>query len=379
MITRFSVILIVLVSLISCVEEFQPQLNESDELLVVDGKITNLEGPYTIKLSRSSGLDIHAIEPVAGASVVIIEENGPAVSLTEIEPGTYQTKVDGLQGKVGKSYKLALNIEGIQYETDYELLKKPTEINSVDARFEYQASFNSPEDVPGIQFYVNTDNSTFEEDYFLWTLEGTYKYNASLMIYYVYDGSLREFDNHDTLNTCYISYDIGGIYTARTANLSVPQVLDKPLYFLPATDIRLSVRYSLFTTQYSISEEAYQFWRQVELQSGGGESLYTSQPYQIRGNVKNISDPDEAILGYFTVAGVSQNRIFMDQPAEVNILLEDCVPDPMALIEIFDSKPEDWPIYLPGGEGVSLGLVNPDCVDCQKSGGTIKKPSFWVD
>jgi hypothetical protein len=233
MITRFSVILIVLVSLISCVEEFQPQLNESDELLVVDGKITNLEGPYTIKLSRSSGLDIHAIEPVAGASVVIIEENGPAVSLTEIEPGTYQTKVDGLQGKVGKSYKLALNIEGIQYETDYELLKKPTEINSVDARFEYQASFNSPEDVPGIQFYVNTDNSTFEEDYFLWTLEGTYKYNASLMIYYVYDGSLREFDNHDTLNTCYISYDIGGIYTARTANLSVPQVLDKPLYFLP--------------------------------------------------------------------------------------------------------------------------------------------------
>ena len=88
MITRFSVILIVLVSLISCVEEFQPQLNESDELLVVDGKITNLEGPYTIKLSRSSGLDIHAIEPVAGASVVIIEENGPTVSLTEIEPGT---------------------------------------------------------------------------------------------------------------------------------------------------------------------------------------------------------------------------------------------------------------------------------------------------
>lgn len=374
MITRDVVLLIMLVSLVSCVEEFQPQLDESDQLLVVDGKITNLEGPYTIKLSRSSGLDIHAIEPVAGASVIISEENGPSVSLTEIEPGTYQTEADGLQGEVGKSYKLALNIGGIQYETDYELLKKPTAINSVDARFEYQASYETPEDVPGLQFYVNTDNSTFKEDYFLWTLEGTYKYHASLLIYYVYDGSFREFDNHDTLNTCYRTYDIRGVYTASTSNLSAPQVLDKPLYFLPATDIRLSVRYSLFTSQYSISKDAYQFWHQVELQSNGGESLYTTQPYQIRGNVKNINNPDEPILGYFTVAGVTQNRIFMDQPPEVDIVLEDCVPDPMALIAVFDSKPEDWPIYLPKG-----GMVNEECVDCQLLGGKLEKPSFWLD
>lgn len=378
MITRIWVILFFAVSLVSCVEEFQPQLEETDPLLVVDGKISNLEGPYTINLARSTGLNIQDIEVVTGAEVYILEENGPTVSLEEIAPGTYVTAKNALQGQVGKSYKLQVNIQGQRYESDYELLKKPTAIASVEPRFEYQATFASPEDVPGIQFYINTEESTFKEDFYLWKLEGTYQYHSSLLIHYVYDGSFHEFQNHDTLNTCYKSYDIGGVFTAGTENLSVAQVVDKPLYFLPAIDSRLSVRYSLLTTQYSLDKEAYEFWKEVEMQSAGGESLYTTQPYQIRGNVKNVNRPDEAVLGYFTVAGVSQNRIFVDKPLEANIVLEDCIPDPLALMLIYDLPPEYWPIYLPGGED-GLGWVEPECMDCQLLGGVLDKPTFWID
>jgi hypothetical protein len=378
MITRIWVILLIVLSLGSCVEEFQPQLEDTDPLLVVDGKLSNLEGPYTISLARSTGLDIQDLEAVTGAEVSILEKNGPTVILEEIEPGTYRTAENVLQGEVGKSYKLQINVGGKHYESDYELLKKPTAIASVEPRFEYQSTFESPEDVPGIQFYIDTEESTFKEDYYLWNLEGTYQYHSSLLIYYVYDGSLREFDNHDTLHTCYQTYDIGGVFTAGTENLNVAQVVDKPLYFLPAVDRRLSVRYSLLTTQYSLSKDAYEFWKQVEIQSAGGESLYTTQPYQIRGNVKNVNDSDEAVLGYFTVAGVSQNRIFVDKPEEVNIEFEKCIPDGLALMLIFDLPAEYWPIYLPGAED-GLGWVEPECMDCQLLGGVLEKPSFWID
>lgn len=378
MITRIWVIWLLLVSLSSCVEEFQPKLDDTDPLLVIDGKITNQPGPYTIKLSRSTGLDIQDVEVVSGADVRIQEENSGEVLLEEIAPGSYQTEANALQGQIGKSYKLKINIQGEEYESDYELLKKPTAIAFVEPRFEYQATFAAPEEVPGFQFYITTDQSTFKEDYYLWKLEGTYKYHSSLLIHYVYNGSFQEFENHDTLHTCYKTYDIGGVFTAGTENLNVAQVVDKALYFLPAVDDRLSVRYSLLTTQYSLSKEAYEFWKQVEIQSAGGESLYTTQPYQIRGNVRNVNNADEAVLGYFTVAGVSQNRVFVDKPYEANIFMEDCVPDPMGLMIIYDLPPEYWPIYLPGGED-GLGWVEPECMDCQLLGGYLEKPSFWID
>ena len=379
MIIRSFLFFTLLISLVSCVENFQPQLDESDTLLVVDGTITNMEGPYTVKLSISSGLDIQAVTPASNAMVTLVEEDGPSEILTEYEPGIYRTKAGGMKGLTGKRYKLLVNYDGRKYESEFQLLKAPTSISSVEAILEYKATAESPEEVPGIQFYVNTASSPYEDDYYLWTLNGTYKYHASLLIYYVYEGALREFNDHDSLNTCYHTYDIGGLYTAKTGNLTEPRITGKPMYFLPATDSKLSVRYSLLTTQYSISKEAYDFWHAVEQQVAHGGSLYTTQPYQIRGNVKNIDNPDEAVLGYFMVAGVTQNRLFVNTPPEVKIELQDCVPDVMALIAIFDSGPDEWPIYLPGGDNVPLGYVDPSCVDCQRLGGVLEPPSFWED
>ena len=41
----------------SCIKEYWPKLESGGEnLLVVDGQITNAAGPYTVKLSRSSSV-----------------------------------------------------------------------------------------------------------------------------------------------------------------------------------------------------------------------------------------------------------------------------------------------------------------------------------
>jgi hypothetical protein len=376
---RILILLPLVLFLNSCVEEFRPDLDEINQFLVVDGGISNIEGPYTIKLSISSGLDIISPEPISGAIVSIVEEDGMEEILTEVEPGTYMTKEGGIQGIIGHSYKLMLEIEGKKYESEYEVIREPTAIKSIDAELEYRSFPDATEEVPGIQFYVNSEVSKDPETYFLWLQEGTYKYKSSLLIYYEFNGFISEFNNHDSLQTCYLTYRIHEIQTANTNNLEVPEIKAKPLHFLPANDRKLKIRYSLLTSQLSVSKAAYEFWYGLERQTKNNTSLHTSQPYQIRGNVKNMNDSTEAVLGYFLVSGQSQKRIFLDRPNEVEIYIEDCALDYMGYAYIFWTRQPEWPIYITQGASGARAIAAKGCMDCRRTGGVLEAPSFWVE
>lgn len=362
----------------SCVEEFQPELNEFENLLVVDGGITNEEGPYTILLNISSGLENIKQEPVMGATIIIREENGPFEVLSEITPGTYQTAPGGIKGETGKRYRIEIAVNGKLYESDYELLKEPTAIESVQASLTFKAFPDASEEVPGYQFYINTELSPYEQDYYLWRMEGTYKYESDFFIFYVYEGSFIEFKNHDSLKVCYRTYTVGDVFTTNTNNLIEPKVLAKPLNFLPAIDNKLSIRYSLLTRQYSIGKEAYEFWHAIERQTSGNASLYTGQPYQIRGNVKNTDNPDEPILGYFLVAGVSENRIFVDRPLNVGYYLAGCQLDYEGMQYVTFTSPDEWPVYITVGEE-GRALSGSGCMDCRQLSGVLNVPDFWIE
>ena len=86
---RTILILIFLAMLSSCIEEFYPQIDENEYLLVVDGGISNEEGPYVVHLSVTSGLEKVLPVPVRNAKVYIIEEDGQEELLNEAEPGKY--------------------------------------------------------------------------------------------------------------------------------------------------------------------------------------------------------------------------------------------------------------------------------------------------
>jgi hypothetical protein len=370
--------LLLVLAITSCVEEFRPELDEFENLLVVDGRITNEDGPYTISLSISSGLDIIKQEPVENAIVTIKEEVGGSEILTEIKPGIYETSFGGIKGMPGKSYKLIVSTNGQQYESDYELLKDPTPIASVEVEVEYKGFPDAPDIVPGYQFYINAAQSPYEQDYYLWTQEGTYKYKSDLIIVYIYEGGFADFQNHDSLQTCYRTYRVDEVFTTSTTNLATPEVIAHPLHFLPATDKKLKIRYSMLTRQYSVSKKAYDFWHGIEIQSSNSGSLYTAQPYQIRGNLKNINNPEEAVLGYFLVAGVSENRLFVNRPSGIEIFISQCVLDYEGISLIGFTSPDEWPFYITIGEE-GLALSGNGCMDCRQLGGVLEKPWFWID
>lgn len=104
----------------ACRDEFMPEMDKYENLLVVDGIIANEPGPYTIKLSRTSNDNKPDYNPLPGCNVNLHEEAGSLEVLKEVDPGVYRTDSGGIRGQVGKSYKLEINTpDDEHYESEF--------------------------------------------------------------------------------------------------------------------------------------------------------------------------------------------------------------------------------------------------------------------
>jgi hypothetical protein len=128
------VIFLIIYALPACVKDFQPKTNKYDDLLVVDGTITNEKGSYTITLSKSANINQFAIlKPYSKCKVEIMDNIGNKEELKEVTSGIYKTdSINGIQGVVGIKYKIKITTpEGELYESTDEELKKPIGIQTV--------------------------------------------------------------------------------------------------------------------------------------------------------------------------------------------------------------------------------------------------------
>ncbi len=318
---KILVFLIVISLFQACIEEFSPKITAYANLPVIDGTITNEPGPYIVKLSKSLAVDDLGYFPVTGANIKISDNLNTEETLTEIKPGVYSTDSMGIRGLVGRKYRITVKIEDKTYQSNFEELKNPSGIDSVYTKIESKETAEG--NFEGLQFYINAEDTNDKNRYFLWKLIETYKYKPGLQVeylYYFYSDSIASVEN-DSINEfvninneCWNSEKIKDIYTYSTQNFTDSKVNNFALHYVNTDTKKLSEKYSLLINQYSITEDAYEYWNEIKKQNAESGSLYTTQPFQTRGNLVNIDNIDDIILGYFMVAGISKKRIYIDRP-----------------------------------------------------------------
>lgn len=370
--------------LTSCIDEYWPKINKYENRLVVDGGITDKPGPYTIRLSISSAVDNPTFNPYSNCEVIISDEDGNSETLLETESGIYKTKEEGLQGEVGKKYKLRVKTPDEKvYESQFEQLNAAEKIESVYAEIESRQDVNYPYDLSGYQFYVTTETASKDSTYFLWRLEATYHYQSDYTIRWYYDGELKWFHGPDSLYNCYRTYSVNDFYSMSTEGLSTPKIEVYPLNYVNTETRQLSVKYSLLVKQYTLNKKAFEFWDIIREQNSSSSTLFEKQPYQLHGNVFNVDNPDEPVLGYFLVAGLDEKRIFVDRPKyPVEFHYSVCtlsISDFVAYGERIWADPVLYPLYAIETNGGLRAIPPKGCTDCREHGGTITKPDFWED
>ncbi len=381
-------ITILSVLLNSCVEKYWPDLGDKyDQILVVDGLITNQPEPYTVSLSYSTPLRGGKKTNVQGCEVLITDDTENTVLLSEINPGQYVTTNPAFQGVVGRKYKLTIHTpEDKTYESGFQELKPPVGLDTVYAKLESKPNPDDDYDLTGYQFYVSSDAAIDDTNYYFWSMEQTYEYNSNYRIRYIFDGKMNPVTFPTPFYTCWKTSTVSEIFTYSTTNLTESVIHDLPLHYVTTETKELSVKYSLLIKQLSLTKEAYNYWYNLQKQVAGQGSLYDKQPYQIQGNMSNIVNPEETVLGYFLVAGSDEKRIFVDKPTDVQFHYStNCGMVTDDLMRMLYSIRHKWPVFLTilfegeGSGGVTALPSDPVCVDCREAGGDDEKPDFWED
>lgn len=393
-------ILFLIISLglgLSCSEKYWPELNSTYEhLLVIDGKITNEPGPYTINLSTSSSIEENRFNPLSNAQVVISDDIGNSELLRETSLGKYQTAINGFQGIIGRKYKISIIADGKSYESSFEELKNPVEVEKLNAEWVKHTGATTEEDEYGFQFYLSTETASEAVNYYYWELTETYQNNSYYFAHSIYWGKnlpgkngFEFFIHQDTLFNCWITKQIDERFSYTTKNLKIPKLNRFIINFVPNSE-KFNFKYALQVKQYTISENAYIFLNSLQKQNDIENSLYTSQPFQILGNVQNVDDPEEPVLGYFLTAGVAESKpLMVKKPigfnipsdwGECSVLTADNIFNVMQRVQALPSR--YWPVVLavdPNPENTNPILVDAECVDCRVKGGVPVRPAFWDD
>ncbi|MGM0641694.1 MAG: DUF4249 domain-containing protein [Thermotogota bacterium] len=359
-----------------CQEEIDMQTIEFEESLVVDGSITNEPGPYTVKISLSSRLDKPEFSPYTDCNVTIHEKSGESEVLKENKPGVYQTEENGIQGEVGHEYKLTIKTpNGSMYETDYITIIQPVKIKEINTK-KYSEQADSKNGMLGYQFYISTAIANKAESYFLWEMEETYEYTSDFPLYGIMeDGVMDKPKDRYKYYRCWKTQPVKQVFTANTLNLEAPVIKDLPLNFVSNQSKRLQYRYSMLVKQYTINKETYTYWNSMEELHEENNFINTQQPFQLRGNVYNSNNTDEAMLGYFKVASVDKKRLFVNYEEELDTDPCNINFDLTGLHRMSYSKS----VYLGLEEDGRYGIVNKECVDCRLKGGKLTPPEFWYN
>jgi len=367
----FGSVFIVSLIILGCVKEFIPEINESPYRVVVDGLITNQPEGYTIRLSWSNSVRETTSVPLTRCIVTVHDDLGNVFQFRESStPGTYNSDMTTFQGVVGRTYTLHIDTKNAtpkhySYES-FPVEMKP--VPPIDSLFYEKVLIKegSLERVAteGCQIYLNTYDPELDCRFFRWD----YTENWKCQIPYA-----------NVVNRiCWISNNSNSINIKNTASLSESQIYRHPILFISNETDRLSIRYSIIVNQYSISKNEFLYWDDIRKITDNVGGLYDIIPYSLAGNLFCIEDPDEQVLGFFSVSARTSKRIYVDEffSGLENIYYPECLDVQLDVYsKPFSGQNEWWWIIEYYGLWITYHKW---CADCTARGTTIR-PYFWED
>lgn len=368
----------VLIIFHGCITPFEPKIEKYDNLLVVDGLITNLPNTCTVKLSRTYPYNQKRNRPEINAEVKLTDDLNNEIILKDNEDGTYLPESHDFAGVIGRRYKLHIKTtKGEICESDMEEIREPVDIGDVY----YEEKENAENGINQIQFYVDAYDPLGRASYYSWDYSETWEFWVPYVSMSAYLPETK---------ICYSDVTSRKILIESTKDYTEDKVIRFPLYYVTNMTNRLSVKYSVLVTQYVLSEKTYEFYYNLKNINENTGTLFDPTPVILTGNIFSISSPGQPVLGNFQVSGASVKRVFVHRydlpndwiiPTEYEFCRADLISykDDRARIDSLIRL--GWTVmdtlFDPIENDTLLGLViSRSCFDCTTKG-KVQKPDFW--
>ena len=292
--------------LASCITQFDFEAESDKVLLVVDGIITQKGQPHDIFLSYSSEYGKFVRKPIRGANVMLYDGQFNSEVLYEVDPGRYTFFGGSVKCIPGRSYYIEIKLpNGKTYQSTPQVMPHMIRPNFVEHKIETIEEINTYGNVVENSFvnlYINTPiSSDGQNGYLLWRLDEVYSFTELICsplknpwVCYVKrqirDDEIKIFSSDELEGGTLSDYQIG----------SIPIFPDWEFFEKRAYNV----------AQHTISKQAYDYWNKVKIIATPTGSIFDVPPAPIKGNIYNINDPEEEVLGFFEVSMVDTVRTF---------------------------------------------------------------------
>jgi len=362
-----------------------PTTQFNSNLLVVEGLINVGSDSTIITLSRTVLVSAKTtLKPETKATITVENASATVATLNELGNGIYASK--GLNLDNTKQYRLRIKTSnGKMYVSDLTDVKVTPPIDSIGYNFKS----------PGLQIYANTHDATNNSRYYMYTYRETWQFHTPYYTPYISDGTnLNLRTPAQDIYTCFATDTTTDIFLNSTETLSQDLVYQLPIVAIDSASEKVQIKYSILLQQVALTKDAYTFWQNLKKNTEQLGGIFAAQPTGNLGNIHNIADATEPVIGYISAGTIQRKRIYITR-AQVPqswrvfdpygcVSMESLfnpgsppsVPDTKAaVIDLPVHGYATAPIY--GGTNIiGYDFAFAVCADCTLRG-TKTQPSFW--
>lgn len=349
-----------------CVEPYEFVVEDPSPSLVVEAYISDRsynetlaypsDGRYfTVRLTETGDVTNVRAKPVSGATVQLLSSDSQRWSYQEDKGGIYTLFDDDFKARHGTRYKLHILLpdENI-YESDWESMPDTVippmgEIGFREAEKQVYVMESKEWVLRTKQVVVANvqvpDNTSGEPIYYRWTYAPMWIYVAPLTSQV--DPAYRCWaTDPNYLNTYALQADRSGGYR-------------KDLFdVLTVRNERIFEKFSVLVTQHALTEDYYNFWKEMKEQNEGS-ALLDTPPFNLKTNFSSPTGGPK-VSGYFGVTVENAKRWYFDR-TQLSYYLENTL------------RADCLVVYGPGPPAA-------ECLDCREYsfGKAVNvRPAWW--
>jgi Domain of unknown function (DUF4249) len=305
---RISVRLIYLLLLGGCLTPIDFSTERIGGTLVATGQISTIQEQNIIQLGLTADTERLPV-PLSGAYIVLSDDQNQSISYYEDlnNPGTYI--LPDIQGVPGRTYTITITSpDGAVYESVPE--RMPELSGQLATHFEFvQEEYTDAEGIVSpewfIKLYTNSQLPVTEVPAYLkWSVEEAFL--------------LTPTDFPDPFG--YIPPPCFVVQNADPQRISLfdgvklnTTSIENLLVGSRVIDWTFQEKHYFTTYQTSLTKEAYEYWRKVNILANQVGSIFDTPPATITGNIRNPNKPSEKVFGYFQAVNQTYDRVVIFQ------------------------------------------------------------------
>ena len=369
-----------------CRKPYNPAVTSSPgSFLVVEGVLNSGSDSTFIKISRTVKLSDSIIaNPELGATVKVEDDNTFSAPLIDADgTGIYISPNLALQPNV--QYRLHITTQnGSQYVSDFVPIKPTPPIDSVGYLIQNE----------NVNLYVNTHDPLNTTRYYRWEYDETYIFHSKYQSSFILDPSTSTIvprTGNQMVYYCFANDVSSSIILFSSEKLSQDVVFQNPLTQIPLSSEKVENKYSILVKEYALTPDAYNFYVNIKKNTEQLGSIFDAQPSQLIGNIHNLNNSSEAVIGFITATNVQSKRIFITNSQLPQVPINypfNCQQDSalfhsksggnQVLNTLIDPPFTALPTSAIYSDGFLVGYqyTVPICADCTLRGNQTT-PSFW--